>query len=447
MGRKRGRRRSKKLPVESVEVVIDDLSHDGRGVAHIGEKAVFVEGALPGERVEFNYVEVNRRYDVGKVCEVLEASPDRVEARCEVFGICGGCALQHMDPERQIEAKQKIMLDNLERIGKVEADEVVAPLKNETPWGYRRKARLGVRDVIAKGRVLVGFHERRNSFITNMHRCEVLHPSVGEHLDDLSELIASLDAHDRIAQIEVAVDDDQTALVFRNLDPLSDGDCEKLKAFAEQTQFRIYLQPKGPDSVEPLWPEEITLRYSLPDYGVSYQFLPNDFTQVNYNINQKMISRAIDWLQVEGEHRVLDLFCGIGNFTLALATRTQEVVGIEGSKTLVERARANAEMNGLTNVSFHAADLGQELESMPWWQQGFDRVLLDPARDGAQEAIPHIAALGVERIVYVSCNPATLARDAGILVNECGYRLERVGVMDMFPHTAHVESIALFVRS
>jgi 23S rRNA (uracil1939-C5)-methyltransferase len=446
MGRRGGRRRSKKLPTESVEIVIDDLSHDGRGVAHVGEKAVFIEGGLPGERVLFNYVEINRSFDIGKVSEVLEASPDRCLPRCEVHGLCGGCSLQHLEPSKQIEAKQKVVLDNLERIGKVSAKEVVEPLRNDNPWGYRRKARLGVRDVLAKGRVLVGFHEKRNSFITNMHRCEVLHPSVGDHLDDLSVLIEGLEARNRIAQIEIAVDDDKTALVFRNLDPLSEQDQKILKEFAEEQGYHIYLQPKGPDSVAPLWPEEITLSYSLPEFGVSYQFRPNDFTQVNYAINQQMVAQAINWLEIGKDHRVLDLFCGIGNFTLALATQCREVVGIEGSEALVERAQHNAKLNNLDNASFFAADLGQELEAMPWWKQGFDRVLLDPARDGAQEAIPYIAALEVEKIVYVSCNPATLARDAGILVNEYGYTLERVGVMDMFPHTAHVESMVLFSR-
>ncbi|MCW8887834.1 MAG: 23S rRNA (uracil(1939)-C(5))-methyltransferase RlmD [Gammaproteobacteria bacterium] len=443
---KRGRRRHKKLPEEIVEVSIEGLSHDGRGVARVDEKTVFVEGALPGERVKFNYVEVNRSYDVGKVCEVLEPSVDRVEPKCAVFGLCGGCSLQHMDAKKQIEAKQTILLDNFERIGKVAADEIVTPLVNESPWGYRRKARLGVRSVKGKGRVLVGFREKRNSFITDMHRCEVLHPSVGERLDALSELIGTLEAHNRIAQIEVAVDDEKASLVFRNLEPLSDEDQQKLIAFAQKYDLHIFLQPKGPDSVTALWPEEIILSYALPEFGVSYQFQPTDFTQVNSDINQQMISRAIDWLDLDQSERVLDLFCGIGNFTLALATKAKWVVGVEGSETLVERARENAVRNGIENVEYHAADLSKELEQMTWWSQGFDKVLLDPARDGAQEAIPYIAKLGASKIVYVSCNPSTLARDAGLLVNEHGYKMVKAGVMDMFPHTAHVESIALFIK-
>ncbi|MDH3354629.1 MAG: 23S rRNA (uracil(1939)-C(5))-methyltransferase RlmD, partial [Chromatiales bacterium] len=349
---KRGRRRGKKLPEDIVEVVIEGLSHDGRGVARVNDKAVFVEGALPGERVTFNYVEVNRTYDIGKVCDVLEASSDRVEPKCAVYGLCGGCSLQHMEATKQIESKQSILLDNFERIGKVSADEIVAPLVNQSPWGYRRKARLGVRSVKGKGRVLVGFREKRNSFITDMHRCEVLHPSVGDRLDDLSEVIGSLEAHNRIAQIEVAVDDTKAALVFRNLDPLSEADQQKLTAFAQQFDLHIYLQPKGPDSVTPLWPEQIELVYALPKFGVSYQFQPTDFTQVNSEINQQMISRAIDWLDLHEDERVLDLFCGIGNFTLALATRAKSVVGVEGSEALVERARENVSRNGIENVEY-----------------------------------------------------------------------------------------------
>lgn len=310
MGR-RGRRRGKKIPQDIIEVTIEGLSHDGRGVARVDEKTVFVEGALPGERVKFNYVEVNRTYDVGKVCEVIEPSTDRVEPKCAVSGLCGGCSLQHMDAAKQIEAKQAILLDNFERIGKVAADEIVEPLVNKSPWGYRRKARLGVRSVMGKGRVLVGFREKRNSFITDMHRCEVLHPTIGDRLDDLSEVIGSLEAHNRIAQIEVAIDDTKSSMVFRNLDPLSDDDQQKLVEFAQKFDLHIYLQPKGPDSVTPLWPSEIQLSYTLPEFGVSYQFEPTDFTQVNTDINRQMISRAIDWLDLDNSERVLDLFCGI----------------------------------------------------------------------------------------------------------------------------------------
>lgn len=439
------RRRRPKLPTEPVRATIEDLSHDGRGVTHIDGKTVFVEGALKGEEVSFLYVEKKRSYDVGATQEVHRAAPERVTPKCEVFGTCGGCALQHMQADAQILAKQEVLLENFERIGKVSPAEVLPPLTGPH-WGYRRKARMGVRNVPKKGRVLIGFREKRAPYVVDMHRCEVLHPSVGEHLDELSGMIGTLEACSRIAQIEVAVDDSQTALVFRNLDPLSDEDKAKMIAFAKAHEMHFFLQPGGPDSVEPLWPARTQLSYTLPEFEVRFNFTPTGFTQVNTDINRKMVPYAIDMLDVQPDERVLDLFCGIGNFTLPLARRAKEVVGVEGLDILVQRARENAELNAIDNVEFHVADLAKEVELQPWWSSGFDKVLLDPARDGAMEAIPHIAKLGVKRIVYVSCSPATLARDAGLLVNEHGYTLEKAGVMDMFPHTAHVESIALFTK-
>ncbi|MCK5640796.1 MAG: 23S rRNA (uracil(1939)-C(5))-methyltransferase RlmD [Gammaproteobacteria bacterium] len=439
------RSRRKKLPKDPVRVKIEGFSHDCRGIARVDDKTVFVEGALDGEEVSFIYAEKKRDYDVGVVSEVHRASPQRVEPKCAHFGICGGCSLQHMSAEAQIEAKQQVLLDNFQRLGKVSPAEVLSPLTGP-PWGYRRKARLGVRFVIKKDRVLVGFRERRAPYLADLTRCEVLHPSVGEHLGTLEKMIAQLDAYDRIAQIEVAVDDTQTALVLRNLDVLSDADKQKLCDFAEAENFKIYLQPKGPDTVAPLWPENIKLGYSLPAYGVDFSFEPTDFTQVNTDINQKMIDKALELLALEPDDRVLDLFCGLGNFTLPIASEVEAAVGIEGDAGLVARARENAQNNGLDNVEFHVADLSEDLSSASWWKGGFTKVLLDPARIGAQETLSHIARLGIKRIVYVSCNPATLARDAGILVNEFGYTLETAGVMDMFPHTAHVESIALFTK-
>jgi 23S rRNA (uracil1939-C5)-methyltransferase len=350
-----------------------------------------------------------------------------------------------MEAQAQILAKQEVLLENLARIGKVNPAHVLPPLSGPH-WGYRRKARLGVRYVEKKGRVLIGFREKRKPYICEMSRCEVLHPSVGERLDELATLIASLEARDRIAQIEVAVDDTQTALVLRNLSPLQKGDTETLIQYAKDSGLCLFLQPAGPDSVTPLWPTQIQLSYALPEFQVHFDFAPTGFTQVNTDINRKMVPYAIAMLDVQAHERVLDLFCGLGNFTLPLARLAREVVGVEGSAELVALATANAARNGLDNVSFHVADLAKEVELLPWWKEGFDKVLLDPARDGAMEAIPHIVKLGVKRIVYVSCNPATLARDAGLLVNEYGYKLEQAGVMDMFPHTAHVESIALFTK-
>lgn len=409
------------------------------------DKTVFVEGALRGEEVTFTYVEKRKGVLVGAVDEIHKAAPERVKPKCAVFGLCGGCALQHMDPEKQIEMKQETLLENFSRLGKVEPKEVLPPLTGPH-WGYRRKARMGVKDVAAKGRVLIGFREKRAPYIVNMLRCEVLHPSVGEHLEELSALIGTLEASNRIAQLEVAVDDVQTALVFRNLESLCDEDKAKLIAYAKEHDLRFFLQPGGPDSVESLWPKQIQLSYALPEFDVRFNFTPTGFTQVNTDINRKMVPFAIDLLEVKEDERVLDLFCGIGNFTLPLARRAKEVVGVEGLDILVQRAKENAELNEITNVEFHVADLAKEVEQLPWWSEGFDKVLLDPARDGAMEAIPHIAKLRVKRIVYVSCNPATLARDAGLLVNEHGYTMDKAGVMDMFPHTAHVESIALFTK-
>ncbi len=439
------RRRRKQLPQTPVRTRVEGLSHDGRGVAHVEEKTVFIEGALTGEEVSFQYVERHRNYDVGVVTEVHAASPDRVQSRCPHFGVCGGCTLQHLAPEAQIRAKEQVLIENLRRLGKVEPLEVLPPLIGPH-WGYRRKARLGVKYVIKKGRLLVGFRERRAPYLAELSRCEVLHPSVGERITAFQEVIRGLEAYDRIAQIEVAVDDDQTALVFRNLDPLTPADEERLREFARAEDLRIFLQPKGPDSVVPLWPESIQLQYTLPAHDVAFRFLPTDFTQVNAEINRSMVDRVLGFLDPQPGERVLDLFCGLGNFTLPIARRASAVVGVEGAAELVERARENAERNAIANAEFHAADLTAELEQAPWWGGGFDKILLDPPRSGALETLPHVARLGVRRIVYVSCNPATLARDAGALVNEYGYRLLKAGVMDMFPHTAHVESLAVFEK-
>jgi len=408
-------------------------------------KTVFVRGALPGERVRFLYTGRRRHYDEARVERVLEASPDRVEPRCAHFGLCGGCSLQHLAPEAQIYAKEGVLMENFRRLGKVEPRESLPPLTGPL-WGYRRKARMGVKYVFKKEKMLVGFREKGTGLLAELSRCEVLHPSVGERLTELAEVIRSLEAYRRIAQIEVAVDDTQTALVFRNLDPLSAVDRERLIVYAREQELRFFLQPAGPDSVEPLWPETIDLSYRLEEFDVALHFQPTEFTQVNTEINRQMVPRALELLQVGPEDRILDLFCGLGNFTLPLARRAREVVGVEGEAGLVARARENAARNGLANVEFHAADLAGELARAPWWGGGFDKVLLDPPRTGALETLEHIARLGVRRLVYVSCNPATLARDAGVLVHEHGYTLEKAGVMDMFPHTAHVESIALFVQ-
>jgi 23S rRNA (uracil1939-C5)-methyltransferase len=428
-----------------VRTLIEKMAHDGRGVARVENKTVFVDGALPGEEVTFSYVARHRNYDEAIVQEVLAASPDRVEPRCPHYRICGGCSMQHLAPEKQIAAKQQVLLDDLKHIGKVEPGEVLPPLTGPH-WGYRRKARLGVRYVIKKERLLVGFREKTTNFLAELTRCETLHPSVGERLQALADLVRGLECYDQIPQIEVAVDDMQTALVFRIFVEPSAHDRARLRDFAREHNLCIYLQPGGNDTIAPLWPEQVELSYRIPSFDVRYLFGPSDFTQVNTDINRDMVARAVEMLEIGPDERVLDLFCGLGNFTLPIARRAKTAVGVEGSADLVRRARDNAERNGIANVTFHAADLSADLSQAPWWQGGFDKVLLDPPRSGAQETLAHLARLRIRRIVYVSCNPATLARDAGILVNEFGYRLEQAGVMDMFPHTGHVESIALFTR-
>jgi 23S rRNA (uracil1939-C5)-methyltransferase len=439
------RRRRRRLPEGEFEARIESAGHDGRGLARIDGKVTFIHGALQGESVTFRYLNRRRSHDEGQAVAVLEAAAQRVEPRCGHFGICGGCSLQHLDPAAQIAAKQRVLLDSLQRIGGVTPQRVLPPIVNASPWGYRRKARLGVKHVARKGRVLVGFRERGSSLVADIERCHVLHPKVGELLPQLSELIGNLDISRRLPQIEVAIDDSQCVLILRTLAPPGGVDRARLAAFEADHGVVFYLQPGGPDSVTPLG-EGVDLAYRLPAHDLTLGFAPSDFTQVNTDINRKMVDAALEMLAPGSEDRVLDLFCGIGNFTLPIARRAAEVIGIEGDPGLVQRARANAERNRLGNVGFHKADLYGELADEPWMTGGFGKALLDPPRSGAQPVLAALPRLDVERIVYVSCYPATLARDAGELVGEHGYRLQQAGVMDMFPHTAHVESIALFER-
>ena len=439
--------RHKPKPVSQVPViaVIESLNHEGRGVAHVDGKVVFVDGALPGESVRFVYSKRHKRHDDAKVQEVLSASPERVVPRCAHFGICGGCALQHLDSAAQLRAKQQVLLDSLRHIGRIEPATVLAPLTGPQ-WGYRRKARLGVKYIPKKGRLVIGFRERGESVVADLHGCDILHPSIGTRIDALNALISALQGFDHITQIEVAVGDAATALVFRHMAALSDADLDKLKTFGAEHGMQIYLQAAGPDSISLLWPEQADLSYALPAHAVELHFAPNDFTQVNMPINRAMVDLTLELLAPEPDDKVLDLFCGLGNFTLPLARRAREVVGVEGDAALIRRAAENARSNGIDNTRFHVADLSGNVSTAPWRLARYDKILLDPPRTGALELLPQIAKLGARRIVYVSCNPATLARDAGLLVHEHGYKLLSTGVMDMFPHTAHVESIALFER-
>jgi 23S rRNA (uracil1939-C5)-methyltransferase len=430
---------------EPFSTPIDDLAHDGRGVAHRDGKTVFITGALPGEQVNCRYTARHSKYDEGRAEAVLAASPERVEPQCAHFGLCGGCSLQHLEAGRQLANKQDWLLDNLSRIGKVQPQQVLEPLVGPH-WGYRRKARLGVKYVAKKGRVLVGFRERNAPYLADLQRCEVLHPRVGGLLEPLGQLVGNLSIARRVPQIEVAAGDEAIALSFRVLDPPTDEDKAQLVSFGQLHELQIYLQSGGNHTTALLWPEQGELIYRLPNQGLELAFLPYHFVQINADINRPLVDRTIALLALQATDRVLDLFCGLGNFTLALARHAAEVVGVEGDKDLVAWAERNAVRNRIDNAGFFAADLSQDLSDVPWLKTGYDKILLDPPRLGAAALIPPLAALGAQRIVYVSCHPATLARDAGDLVHRFGYRLTSAGVMDMFPHTTHVESIALFER-
>jgi 23S rRNA (uracil1939-C5)-methyltransferase len=435
----------KRLSVAPEEADIVDLSHEAKGVARVDGKAVFVADSLPGERVVMRRVGRHRRFDEAVLEQVLRASADRVPAECPHFGLCGGCALQHLAPAAQLAFKQAQLFENLARLGDVAPARVLEPLTGPV-WAYRRRARLGVKLVPKKGRVLVGFRERRAPYVADLHECRVLVPSAGALMDPLAALIAGLSIASRVPQVEVAVADDACALVLRVLDAASTADLELLAGFEREHTVRIYLQPGGVETIRPLGAAVEPLHYSLPAFGLTIEFEPADFIQVNGALNEAMVTRAVDLLDAGPGHRVLDLFCGLGNFSLPVATRAGQVVGVEGEPGLVERARRNAERNGLANTAFHASNLTADTSEASWARGGYDRVLLDPPRAGAREVLPVVGASGAARVVYISCHPGTLARDAGILVREHAFSLVAAGVMDMFPHTTHVEAMAVFER-
>ena len=430
----------------TAQTTVTRLSHDGRGIAQINGKKTFIENALPGETVTFTYTKRHGRYDEGKATEIHIASPDRVEPLCQHFTICGGCALQHMSSNAQLELKQQMLLEQLQHFGGVQPKEILPPI-TANHWGYRRKARLGVKYVNKKETVLVGFREKNGRYLADLTHCEVLHPKVGNLIEPLKQLIKGLKAYQQIPQIEVAIGDDATALIFRHMEPLINEDLQQLINFAQQHQFDLYLQPGKPETIHIIWPPEKVqrLHYQLPAYQIEYSFHPTDFTQVNYEINQQMVARALELLQPHNTDQILDLFCGLGNFTLPIAKQAAAVVGIEGSNEMVERATKNAANNNITNIQFYAANLTESLTSASWMQKSYDKILLDPPRTGALEIIKQLPALNAKRIVYISCNPSTLARDAGELITQ-GYKLLKAGIMDMFPHTHHVEAIALFEK-
>ena len=443
-------RRKQRLPEEAVEAEITAISSEGRGIAHIEDRTVFIDQALQGERVLFKYTRLNKKIAEGRAVDILLPSEQRVAPKCSAFKMCGGCSLQHMSSATQIELKQSMLLDQLKHNG-IMPEQVLDPLLGPE-YGYRHKARLGVRYVHKKEKVLVGFRERNSSYITETTRCEVLHPSVGEIIDELASCINQLQAKRDIPQIEVAVGENQTVLVFRHLVELSGDDRAILADFCTSRSLVCYLQAGKPDDLELLVPAQAeTLFYRLPvgvdGSSIKVEFQPSDFTQVNPDINKRMVVDAIDYLDLKETDTVLDLFSGLGNFSLAMAKHCRQVTAVEGSLVMVKKARHNAEINNISNAEFIFADLySDDAFTENWAKQKYDKILLDPPRSGAAEVLPVLKKMQASKIVYVSCHPATLARDAAVLVNELGYKLKSAGIMNMFPHTGHVESIAVFEK-
>jgi 23S rRNA (uracil1939-C5)-methyltransferase len=426
---------------------VESLDQEGRGIAHLDGKVVFIEGALTGETVEFEFTKRRPTYDLATQKRVLRPSAMRTEPRCPHFGTCGGCSMQHLDSRAQIAVKQRVLEDNFERIGKVRPEVMLAPIHGPS-WEYRYRARFAARLVMRKGGVLVGFRERNSSFVAEMNSCPVVPARISNLIPALREMISGFSINDRIPQIELAIGEACDVLVLRHLDPLTAEDQARIRAFADLHNVQMYLQPKGPESATPFHPENApALYYTVPDYQLQIPFLPTDFTQVNHEINRVLIRRAITLLEPQPGERIADMFCGLGNFSLAIARNGANVVGIEGNPGLVHRAERNARHNGLEQrAKFLDRDLF-EMRAEEFTALGhFDRMLIDPPRDGAIELVKSIGPGGPRRIVYVSCSPGTLARDAAVLVHQHGYQLRAAGVINMFPHTSHVESIAAFDR-
>ena len=467
--------REKQRQQPSLTFNIEALSHEGRGISHYVQqeghptdktgKKVFVAFALPGETVTAKVHEIHKKYEEADCKMVLaNPSPDRIEPVCPHFGICGGCSLQHMHPDAQIFFKQNVLTSHFQHFGGLEPEQWLPPLRS-TRTDYRRKARLGVRWVAKKERILVGFRERKSSFLTDLNVCKVLDAQIGERIEQLKQLLTGLAGRENISQLEMAIGDEiatvaadrqvtdnkSVAMIVRHLKPLINSDVQQLLAFAREVNWQLYLQPEGYDTAHRIDQPDAPMRlyYELPDFNVRFAFSPLDFTQVNCDINRQMVTLACDLLDLKQGERVLDLFCGLGNFSLPLARRVGpngQVVGVEGSPEMVARGFENAELNGMSNLEFYAQDLTKDFSHQPWAVQGFDALLIDPPRAGAEEVMHYLPKFNARRIVYVSCNPATLARDAGILA-QSGYRMKKAGVMDMFTHTGHVESIALFEKS
>jgi len=426
---------------------VESLDHEGRGVAHVEGKAIFIEGALPGEEVAYTSFRRKPTFENAKADAILTASSQRVMPKCPHFGVCGGCSMQPLEPLAQTAAKQRVLEDAFWHIARLKPETILPPIIGPA-WGYRRRARLTVRKVEKKGGVLVGFHEKRSSYVAVMDSCAVLPAPTSALLPELKRLVGALSIPDRIPQIEVAAGDTPTALVFRILEPLTAADEVKLRAFADAHGVHIYLQTGGPDTATIFHPPQAPWpAYRLPDFGVEVRFRPTDFTQVNHDLNRVLVRKALGLLQVQAGESVADMFCGLGNFTLPLARLGARVVGVEGSAPLIARAKENAVANGLADrIDYHVANLFEVTPAQLAGWGRFDKMLIDPPREGAVELVKSLGEEAPRRIVYVSCNPATLARDAAVLVHEQGYRLAAAGIANMFPHTSHVESIALFER-
>lgn len=434
------------MSVTSPTFLIESLDSQGRGVAHADGKAVFVDGALPGERVVASIFSKRPTFDQANLLSVHKPNASRNAPRCAHYGVCGGCAMQHLDAAAQVAAKQRVLEDALLRIAKRRPESMLAAVHGES-WGYRHRARFSVRRVVKKGTVLVGFHEKRSNFIADMTACAVVPERISRLLPLLRTLIDSLEIRDRIPQLEMALAADVDAFVIRHLSPLGEADKQRLRLFAETHGIAWFLQPAGPATAWAFYPEHTALSYALPEFGVKLGFGPTEFTQVNTAVNRVLVRRAMMLLDPWPGERIADLFCGLGNFSIPIASKGAAVVGFEGERALVQRATENAAQNGLANhAAFHQADLFRNLDQVA--QHGpYDKVLIDPPRDGALEIVKHLVQAPPRRIVYVSCHPATLARDAGVLCDLGGYRFRAAGVVNMFPHTAHVESIALFERA
>jgi 23S rRNA (uracil1939-C5)-methyltransferase len=427
--------------------IVESLDHEARGIVRQDGKAIFVDGALPNETVDYASFRRKPNYELAHLVRVLKPSNARVEPPCPHFGICGGCAMQHMDPSAQLATKQRVLEDSLWHIGRVRPDTILPPIQGEA-WGYRHRARLAVHKIAKKDRVLIGFHEKRSSYIADMQTCAILPSHLSALLLPMRDLVAALSIAERLPQIEVSVGEHCTALLLRILAPLSVADEKLLRAFADRHNVVIYLQPKGPDTAYRFYPVPgPRLSYTLPEFALELDFRPTDFTQVNHAVNRVLVRRALRLLDPQPGERIADMFCGLGNFTLPIARSGARGVGVEGSPGLVRRGRESAEINGLASqVDFSVANLFECTEASLKALGRFDRMLIDPPREGAVELVRALTGEMPRRVVYVSCNPATLARDAAVLVGVKGYRFVSAGAVNMFPQTAHVESIAVFER-